>query len=214
MPIDKAGRFVTINLEGKQFGHLTVTGPSEKASNGGTKWWCQCDCGEKILVWAEVLKRSPNMCCRTCRNKVISEARTTHGQSGIVKTETYRTWLNMRGRCNSESHQSYKHYGGRGIQVCERWNSFGAFLSDMGERPDGMTIERKNNDGNYEPENCVWATDKEQCNNRRSNVFIEFNGLSLTYSQWAEKLNIDKTVIRQRHLKGWPIDRVLSTQRF
>lgn len=93
-----------------------------------------------------------------------------HGHCGTTRTPTYYTWQCMKERCNSQSHRSFKYYGGRGIRVCEKWNTFESFLNDMGIRPDGKYLDRIDSNGNYEPSNCKWSTMKEQQNNRRNNV--------------------------------------------
>lgn len=121
---------------------------------------------------------------------------TKHGYRG---TPTYNTWVDMRRRCSNPKRKDYYRYGGRGITVCEEWNaSFEAFLRDMGPRPSGHTIERKNNNGNYCPGNCVWKTVKENCNNQRTNRVIEFDGRRQTLQQWAEEIGISGTTLGRR----------------
>lgn len=123
----------------------------------------------------------------------------THGLSG---TREYDRWSDMKSRCYNPTSTSYPRYGGRGIKVCSRWlGSFPAFLEDMGPCPDGMSLERKDSNRDYAPDNCCWATLEEQNNNRRSNRMITHDGVTLTLAQWARKLNMDRTTLfcRLRH---------------
>lgn len=121
--------------------------------------------------------------------------RERHGSCG---TRTYRIWKAMRTRCNNPNSPAFSRYGGRGIKVCSRWDSFSAFLADMGEAPEGLSIERKNNDRGYEPENCRWATPKEQARNMRVNRLIEHDGETLCLSEWAERLGTTADVLWKR----------------
>ena len=117
----------------------------------------------------------------------------------------------MRDRCNNPNEPSFHRYGGRGIKVCERWNSsFENFLADMGERPDGMTIDRADNDGDYEPGNCKWATRKEQSWNTRRNRYFELNGENLIMSEWARRLGTSTDTIDMRLKSGWPLEKALT----
>lgn len=123
----------------------------------------------------------------------------THGYTG---TTTHAIWVQMRRRCQNPKCGNYSRYGGRGIRVCERWDSFENFLADMGERPLGMSIERRDNDGNYEPDNCYWATFEEQNNNRRNVELIEFSGKSLSLRQWSRELGIAHGTLYTRRGNG------------
>lgn len=109
----------------------------------------------------------------------------------------------MMVRCYNETHVHFQHYGGRGISVCDRWHDFDAFASDMGERPEGFSLDRINNDMGYNPQNCRWATAKEQANNRRSNTMIEVGGVEKTLSQWAGDLGTSTSTISARINMGW-----------
>lgn len=129
---------------------------------------------------------------------------------GYFGTNIYRVWIRMNSRCNNTNDKAYHYYGGRGIKVCSRWSDFTLWMEDMGERPtDKHTLERIDVNGNYEPSNCRWATMKEQGNNRRNNVKIEFNGKVRTKMQWAEQLGISHTSLSKR-LKKWPLERALT----
>ena len=127
-------------------------------------------------------------------------------------TRTYYAWRSMRSRCFSKTNASYQHYGGRGISVCERWeNDYDAFFEDMGEAPDGMSLDRIDVDGNYTPENCRWATTYEQASNKRTNVVIEYNGKSMTQRQWADHLGLNAhTLWRRLNVYKMPLDKALT----
>ena len=119
------------------------------------------------------------------------------------RTPTYSSWENMIQRCYNPNSVNFKYYGGRGISACDRWRTFKNFLADMGERPAGKTLDRKNGNGNYEPANCQWSTRKEQGRNRRDNTIIECNGHSACIAEWAEKLGIHRNTIHHRIRMGW-----------
>lgn len=130
---------------------------------------------------------------------------------GFVMTRAYNSWVSMRNRCYYKKEIGYKYYGGRGINVCSRWrHSFVNFLEDMGHPPEGMTLHRKDNDGNYSPDNCSWATPAEQNAERSSSRFLEFNGMRKTITQWALHLGISRVNIYSRLKRGWPVDRALT----
>lgn len=129
----------------------------------------------------------------------------------ISHTPEYRAWSDMRQRVNNPRNKFFKDYGGRGIRVCDRWQtSFASFLTDMGPKPDGFSIERNDNDGHYEPGNCRWASPSEQAKNRRSSVFYEVHGLRMTMTDWARHLRVNLGVLRNRLRHGWPIEKVFS----
>lgn len=155
------GKFAT-NLVGQQFGKLVVVARAENASDGGSRWLCQCECGRKPVVHARSLRTGAKS-CRVC----CHFGWTNHRTHGMARTKLYKVWDSMKQRCLNSNHPSFKDYGGRGIIVCQRWLKFENFAADMGKVPAGLTIERKNNDGGYEPSNCCWATRKEQRHNQR-----------------------------------------------
>jgi len=204
------------DLRGLRFGKgiVPLIGDPMRATNGGTKWLFLCDCDRTpaFYAWSEVLKRSPGMCCKLCRNEIVRAAMTTHG---MRFTTFYRVWRNMLDRCENSNHEAYPCYGGRNISVCERWHTFENFRDDMlATYSQELTIERLNNNGNYEPGNCEWRGRKHQASNRRTNKFLTHNGQTHTYSGWAEIIGLDKTTIRKRVLRGWPVWKILSRERF
>lgn len=136
-----------------------------------------------------------------------------HGHSMHGGSPTYLSWSHMMGRCLNHSHHAYHNYGGRGIAVCDRWKQFEGFLSDMGERPLGKTLDRyPDKNGNYEPGNCRWATWDEQGNNRRDNVILSVQGESMTLIRWARKTGLSPQVINYRMKKmGWSAEKALTT---
>lgn len=122
----------------------------------------------------------------------------------------YATWLGMRERCNNPGHRRYSHYGARGIRVCSRWDHFPNFAVDMGPKPSPKhTLERKENDDHYEPNNCRWATQKEQCSNKRNVRLITFDGFTGTIPDWCDRTSLNYTTLYQRLYKNWPLERAL-----
>lgn len=135
------------------------------------------------------------------------EASITHGMYG---TPIYRVWASMVARCENPKASRYADYGGRGIRVCKRWLKFAAFFKDMGCRPDGMTLDRKNNNKGYSPSNCRWATLAEQARNRSDNVFLNHDGKRLCLKDWGTETGIGWQTIRARVKNGWPISDALT----
>jgi hypothetical protein len=130
----------------------------------------------------------------------------------MSETSTYKAWKSMKERCKNTNRKEYKHYGERGITICRRWlESFSYFLDDMGERPNGMTLERNNNDKGYEKSNCCWASRKQQSRNTRRNRFLYHNGEKKTISEWAEIYGITANKIAQRLTIGWDLKRAIET---
>lgn len=191
-----------IDLTNKLFGSLLVL-HREVSKKGKPIWVCRCVCGAIRLVPASNLSNGHTRSCG-CVYK-----------HGMTHTPTYSSWTAINSRCRSESNSNFKHYGSRGISVCGRWQrSFEAFLKDMGERPSlTHTIDRIDNDGNYEPGNCRWATRSQQRKNQRPNTrgrLIEFSGLCLSIKWWAIRLGIDERTLGHRIRKGWPIEKALT----
>ena len=134
----------------------------------------------------------------------------THGHSiGGTLSRTYTTWAMMKNRCKNKNAPNYPRYGGRGITYCERWDHFDNFLTDMGERPIGKTLDRIDTNGQYSPENCRWSSVKDQQRNTRTTVFISYKGETRCLSEWAEILGVKKFTLIYR-LKHWPIEHALS----
>jgi hypothetical protein len=132
----------------------------------------------------------------------------THGLSG---TKAYKVWKSMNERCHGTWHKAFHRYGGRGIKVCERWRKFENFYADMGDPPPGLTLEREDNNGDYEPNNCVWATRKAQQNNLRSNVVFTFNGKTQTLMQWVNELGLSYQTVWQRIFRfGWSFEDAIN----
>lgn len=181
-------------LTGSRFNKLVVKAPaSRRNTDGSTVWSCECDCGQETQVLGYNLLNDNTKSCGCLVKK--------HGWHG---TSEYSTWSGMKNRCQREANINFKDYGGRGIEVCSRWReSFQNFITDMGAKPsDGHTLERRDVNGPYEPNNCYWATSEEQANNRRDNVFYEIDGNKLTQAQLARSVGLTPSTLNIRLNKG------------
>lgn len=161
---------------------------------------CECACGSKnIRVQVSKLLNQTTQSCGCLRKAVAATRNFSHG---MTDSDEFSVWKNMLSRCLNPNTDGYERYGGRGIRVCERWMKFENFYADMGNRPNGMTIDRKNNDLGYSPENCRWADKKTQVRNRRCTVVLEFNGISKPLAEWAEILGISYHTLRNKLRRG------------
>lgn len=203
------------DLTGKSFGRLTVIAyaGSVKSPNGKNipTWMVRCECGREKTVRGYDLKSNKSGSCGCYRKEQLLASNVSHGMSD---TKTYYIWKTMIQRCTNKKCKSFCRYGGRGIKVCDQWlESFENFFDDMGPAPPYMSIDRfPNNDGNYEPGNCRWATKIQQANNTRTNKFIEFQGERLTISQWSKKTGISEKILSARIRRGWSIEHALTTK--
>ncbi len=202
------------DLTGQKFARLTAIRRTGRDKHRVSLWECRCECGNTVVVRLNSLTDGNTKSCgcfmRDNNRLLMTRHNTTHGLS---YSPTYRIWAKMKERCENQRAKAYVNYGARGIAICERWHSFENLLADMGPRPSGMTIERKDNNGDYRPENCIWATTKEQGNNKRNNHILEFNGKRKTVSQWGEEIGVNYKTIFTRLHNGWSIEDALTTRK-
>lgn len=202
------------DLAGQVFGQLAVLAESTVDAGGRVVWRCRCACGtEKYIRSTDLKRKHGNKSCGCTRGQERGAQLRTHGESYKGATPEYKIWCLIRERCNNANNPAFKYYGGRGITVCLRWQErYDAFLEDMGRRPSAKhSIERKNNNGNYEPGNCVWATRLEQAANKRNNHYIEVNGETVHLSELARQHGLKQPTLRMRLKMGWTLERALST---
>lgn len=199
---------------GKRYNKLTIIKRVDDKPYGNqgrvrAMFLCRCDCGViKEIDW-DSLKRGATVSCGCHKNKISGDRFKTHELSN---TPEYISWKNMKARCYNKSNTSYKNYGGRGITVCDSWlNSFENFYRDMGEKPSPeLSLERRDVNGNYERSNCYWATNTVQANNKTNNIYIEFNGVCKTLSEWSLSTGLPYDVLKRRKSRGWSVEDLLT----
>lgn len=190
----------TIDLVGQNFGNWKVL-LRAGSKHGHTMWLCVCRCGTKRVVEGVSLRKGDTTSCGCLHEELMSHLKGTHNLS---KTSAYKTWKSMKARCYNPRRTDFKYYGLRGIIVCDRWLKFENFYNDMGEKPKGFTLERKNNSLGYSPENCKWATMKEQNRNSRNCRMITYRGQTKCVTEWAEEKGIAVWTLRNRLKKYSP----------
>lgn len=189
-----------IDLTGMIFNEWTVL---ERATS--IHWRCRCSCGKEKLIQPNSLKTGKSKSCG-CKG---SDWCRKHGMDG---TSTYNIWSVMKQRCHNINHGLYQNYGGKGISVCDRWReSFNNFHADMGTKPEGMSLDRIDPKGNYSPENCRWASSKEQNRNKINTIYLEYKGERKPLAEWAEIKGMRRKTLRERLKMGWTVERALET---
>ncbi len=203
-------RKIDSSLVGKKFSSLEVLS-FEYMKNRGAYFLCKCDCGVLCIKLGTTIKSNTTKSCGCVGKETQRVAVTKHGGS---KGKLFFCLQAIKRRCFNAKNRSYRRYGGRGISVCDDWlvyENFESWALSNGYK-EGLSIDRINNDGNYEPGNCRWTTSKVQGNNKESCVYLTYNGEKLTIAQWAEKTNISWSTIKRRLKSGWPVNDILTTR--
>lgn len=199
------------DLSGQKFGKLTVISYAE-TRNRKPFWHCLCDCGTLKKLRSDHFQSGNTTSCGCAHIQACKEfpKHITHGKG---HTPEYKIYHKIKQRCHNPNNPSYKNYGGRGIIMCERWyQSFPSFLEDMGTRPSpNHTIERVNNDGLYDPQNCIWATRKVQSRNQRKTIRLIIHNKQASLMEWAEIADIPPHAIRARLMRGWDAEKAVFT---
>lgn len=207
---------LAIDISGNRFGRLIAI---DRGHDGKRlKWICRCDCGGMAFAHIESLRGGNTTSCGCAQRDAVSKMRLSHGQTvgevrGQKRSKEYVTWACMVNRCHNPNATDAKHYGERGITVCDAWRKdFSTFLRDVGMAPSKRhTIDRIDNERGYEPGNVRWVTMTVQANNRRSNRMIEFNGRRMTLAEWSRVTGISYGTLKQRINRGWALDKALTS---
>lgn len=209
---DKCSRASRLrDLSNQKFGELFVLQRDTARPSPPTRWLCQCSCGQVTSVRAShLLHHAISSCgCRRLARLAEANTKTRHARNGKVQ-RTYKIWAGMKSRCLNQNSHAWPDYGGRGIEICERWLDYENFLADMGQPPTHThTLDRKDNDGHYSPENCRWATPTEQMRNRRNNRRITHEGETACLAEWAERLAMSAKVLA-RKLGKYSIEEIVT----
>jgi len=189
-----------VDIRGQKYNRLTAI-----KYIPGSRWLCLCDCGKSTVVATGNLTNGHVKSCGCLRAEIVITCSLVHGHAkGGRPTPTWHTWKSMLRRCNDPSRPDYYLYGARGISVCARWCDFRNFLKDMGEKPKGLSIGRKDNNLGYSPENCRWEDAITQGSNKRNNHLVTVRGETKTVSQWARLLGVNPDIVFARIRRGWP----------
>lgn len=198
---------------GTRFGSLTVIGESAARQHNQVSWICRCDCGKECFVaGASLFSGNTSSCgCKKGLTRASQLLRHGHCRRGAGQSKTYVAWANMRKRTTDPSNDRYAAYGGRGISVCDRWQSFDLFVADMGEAPSSQhSIDRIDVNGDYEPSNCRWITLREQAQNRQDTRWVIWHGERLCFEEACRRAGVKSVVAYKRLRRGWTLDRALS----
>lgn len=201
---------VALDIAGQKFGRLTaLTREHERTTGGKIKWKCICECGKEVVVPASALKLGNTTSCGCKRTDTIREVCTTHG---MCDSPEYQIWAAMKARCSYERHKDFHSYGGRGIKVCDRWTgSFEAFYQDMGPRPTpAHSIERREVDANYSPDNCYWATALQQARNKTNTRYVSHRGKLISLKDASELLSVDYDKLKYRLNLGYSLEQAVE----
>lgn len=200
-----------IDLEGQVFHRLTVLGIVGRIARLRVNiWLCRCQCGKLTQVRAQQLRTGSTKSCGCWNSDVTAQRNTTHGMSHLSE---YKIWEGMRKRCRSNPNRpnDFHNYAERGITICDRWDDFRLFLEDMGSRPTPKhSIERRDNDGNYEPDNCYWGNPIQQANNKRTSRILTAFNKSQTLAQWSKETKIPVARISARLKRGWSVEKSIT----
>lgn len=199
------------DLTGKKIGKLIVIKRCGSNKNGRALWLCKCDCGNTKIVCGNSLLTKLTISCGCYNKELVKKVNLKHNMS---YTKLYKVWQGMKTRCYDKNFMYYYNYGGRGITICDEWkNDFSKFYEWIINNgyEEGLTIDRINVNGNYEPNNCRWITKREQNNNMNKTIFIEYNGKRQTISQWSKELNISRVALYERIKRGWNAKKTLTT---
>ena len=206
----KPHRLSATDRVGERHGRLVVLFRAENKvePSGATRaqWRCICDCGKGLTVTGHALAKGNTRSCGC----LLRDTRKSEATHGMYRSAEYRIWKAMKQRCTNPSHGHYDRYGGRGITVCDAWMEFDGFFRDMGNRPEGATLERVDNDKGYEPGNVIWASRLAQANNRITNSKLEFRGRELTVAEWSRVTGLNSRAIAKRIASGWSVERALT----
>ena len=189
----------TIIKSGDKFGRLTAVEFSYRNKSNRLFWLFRCECGKEKTIMVHNVKNGSTKSCGCLR-----------ARHELWRTKTYWSWAAMKNRCSNDNNPEYKHYGGRGITVCKEWLDFKNFYKDMGISPENKSIDRINNNGNYNKENCRWATREQQDNNTSRSRFLTYNNKTQTIAQWSRELGIGYRALSHRVNRGWSIERALT----
>jgi len=194
-----------LDLTGQKYGRLTVL---EKLllrdKHKKVVWKCLCDCGKTTNVNTKNIRTGNTTSCGCYHKELITK-------HGMTNTQSFRIWSGMRTRCLNKNSENYAAYGGRGITICKKWNTFAGFYKDMGDPPKGLTLDRKNNDKGYSKVNCRWASAYTQAVNRKSTRFITYKKETKSISDWARSIGIRIDTLHHRFTAGWSIEKALLT---
>ena len=199
--------------KGERFGRLVILEEINEEISGANKFRkfaCECDCGGRKEVRLNSLRIGATKSCGCLNAEESTKRGTTHGRS---KTKIYDIWATMLQRCFYKNSKSYKNYGGRGIKVCKNWLKFENFYNDMGDRPEGRSLDRIDNNGNYEYKNCRWATKKEQDDNKRTTIFVSINKVKISFNDLVEFFGLTRGSLHNRiFIRNWDLGKALTTK--